>query len=81
VDNSSLWITTKEPPLGGYAPAGSLATLAPERFALFPPGIPHRGMRLRCIQCALLNGAHHQLTGPIIHPNRPSKRKLPIALQ
>jgi hypothetical protein len=49
--------------------------------ALPPPGIPHRGMRLRRIHCALLSGAHHQLTGPIIHPNRPSKRTLPIALQ
>ena len=58
-----------------------LAPLAPERYALFPPGIPHQGMRLRRIHCALPSGAHHQLTGPIIHPNRPSKQKLLIALQ
>jgi hypothetical protein len=38
-------------------------------------------MRLRRIHCALLSGAHHQLTGLIIHSNRPSNRKLPIALQ
>ena len=65
----------------GLRPAGSLAPLAPERFALFPPRHPLKGMRLRRIDCALLSCAHHQLTDPIFHPNRPSNRKLPIALQ
>lgn len=61
------------------SPARSL-TLAPGRSAPFPPGIPHKGMRLRRIIGALLSGAPYSFT--IQSKPHPSlQAEIPIALR
>lgn len=57
MENFHTWCSEAAPPLGGFAPAGSLAPLAPERYALFPPSSPQQECASGAYTSALLSGA------------------------
>jgi hypothetical protein len=69
----SLWITIKHRLLGASPPPARSLRSPQSAMRSSHPGIPHRGMRLRRIPCALLSGAHPPAHRPD-HPPQPSEQ-------